>query len=203
MSKFHSFSAQSVNKSHLCIHRSASFCFGPIHRPSLLHSPSSMPILPVWMVEGPIRLAEAMVKAHSSDLLILLCSSNSAARCPTSCTAACLPCRSPAAPLAIHKSHFFLKFLSKGRQSQCVHGSLPRFCPNPAKCQRSITDSITHCFSIPCRTLDTTRVTSATSKLVFDDFSFISRDLATSRIVFLSSLPSPQWYSMRFSVSSA
>ena len=66
------------------------------------------PMLSVWMVAGPIKLASAMVKAHSSALLIVLRTSNSASIVPwfayhgssswswSSCTtaplhAACLP----------------------------------------------------------------------------------------------------------------
>ena len=75
-----------------------------------------MPLLSVWMVDGPITLDNAVVKAHSSVVFIVR-------RIMTySHTAAPLLCRRVATPLA---------------KSQCVHGSLPFFCSTPAKCLRS------------------------------------------------------------------
>ena len=41
-------SAQSISNCQLCIHKSASFCFGTIQNSSLFCSPSKMPILSIW-----------------------------------------------------------------------------------------------------------------------------------------------------------
>ena len=63
--------------------------------------------------------------------------------------------------------------------------------PTPRRVRGSISASMTHCLSIFRRTLDTTRVPSATSNRRFTTVPFISHDLTTTGILFRCSLRSP------------
>ena len=94
----------------ILIQLSASCCFRPTHPPS--HRSSLKLIFPVWIVDGPIKLANAMVKVHSSALLEAL-------------SASIVP------KIAYHGSS------SLSYQQKRVHESLLFFCPNPEKCLTS------------------------------------------------------------------
>ena len=121
-SKFKIFSAHSANHSQSVVHKSASFCFGPLHLSSLLYTPSIMLILSVWMTERPIHLAGAIVEVHDSDLMIILCTSSFIV--PLIAYHGSLLCRSRAAPPPNNVPRLSLALPSKSH--------FPLFCSNPA-----------------------------------------------------------------------
>ena len=80
-------------------------------------TPSIMPILSVRMAEVSLKFARAMVKAHRSALLIVLCTSYTASSVPKIAHHGSSSVRSRTAPLQSHKPHLFLKLLSMSHQS--------------------------------------------------------------------------------------
>ena len=188
-SRSESCSANSVIDSQTFIHESASFVFGPQHPSSLLHSSPVMPVMSVWMVEGPID-ASAKVKVHSSALLIVRYTSKSATIVPwityhsssaslsqLSCTtaqphAASLPDTPFNEPSTAMSSRRPSILLSQSREVSDIHVCFQGVLPVISFA------CFEHDVNLPCRFQSS-----------FDDFAFMSHDITTSGSIFVSSIP--------------